>query len=224
VILRVTNAIQIDSLLDGLNAFLEVINSELHHNTVGLTFASTNTGAGRISIVHSQFLQNADAILVSTAGGGPATHVKIADSHIAYTGNTGIQLSTANGIRFDLIRSEITFSTTALNLIATGVGFVSANVRDSTISVGGGGIVTSGAGSDIRLSLIRSDLHDIVGTAIDHGLGTVLLDGSQVSNCTDDFVNHGSSSIVSLGNNLVYNNINATPSTTYITPTIIVAK
>ncbi len=195
---------------------------------MGLTFATTKTGAGRISIVHSQFLQNADAILDSTAVGGAVTHVKIAGSHITYigntgnTGNTGIQLSTANAIRFDLIRSEIAFSTTALSLIAPDAGFASANVRDSTISVGG--VVTSGAGSDIRLSLIRSDLHDIVGTAIDHGLGTVLLDGSQVSNCTDDFVKHGCGNIVSLGNNLVCNNINATPLTTYITPTVIVAK
>ncbi len=31
VILRATNAIRIDSLLDGLGTFLEVINSELNH-------------------------------------------------------------------------------------------------------------------------------------------------------------------------------------------------
>jgi hypothetical protein len=51
----------------------------------------------------------------------------------------------------------------------------------------------------------------------------VRLDGSHVVNNANDFVNNGSGSVVSLGNNMVTDNDNAS-GFTYITPSIIAAK
>ncbi len=222
VIARTTNAIQIDNLL--ANSFLEVINSELVRNVVGLTFANTDTGAMRISILNSQILQNGDAIIVSTTGGGSATHVKIVDSHIAYTTNTGVGLSTSTGaIRFDMIRSEILLPNIALNLVATGGADITAHVQDSTIANAGTGLMTSGSASTISAVLARSNLHNST-AAIAHGLGTVMLDGNQVTGSEKDFVNNGSGNISSAGNNFVSGNTNAADGTIYITPSIIAPK
>jgi len=51
----------------------------------------------------------------------------------------------------------------------------------------------------------------------------VRLDGNHIVKCSNDFVNNGSATIVSLGNNMVTDNDNLS-GFTYITPSIIPAK
>ncbi len=230
VISRQSAAIQFDNLLANQVSRLDVINSEITRNSVALQFTNTAAGArGQISIVGSQIVQNTDAIIASsTATGTLDTRFRIVDSHIADLGNGGIQLSNSAAdvnarMSLDLIRSElINVSTTAIDLAATNGGRVRADVRDSTIANVTTGVKTSGS-SSIVVTLVRSGLHRCT-TAIDHGFGTVRLDGSNVHACDNDFVNNGSGSIVSLGNNFVNDNTNGTGGMTYITPAIIAPK
>src|SRR6266536_3609390 len=85
--------IQFDSLLPGNVSHLMLFNTELTRNTTGLLFANTSAGAqGQIAVHGSQFVSNTDAIKVSNNAIGGNTTVSLVDSHVAYTGNAGIQL------------------------------------------------------------------------------------------------------------------------------------
>jgi hypothetical protein len=94
--------------------------------------------------------------------------------------------------------------------------------HDSEITHAATGVMTAGSTGGIAVSIVRSTIFNTT-TAIDHGFGEVRLDGSHVVNNANDFVNNGSGNIVSLGNNMVTDNANAS-GFTYITPTIIAPK
>ena len=150
-----------------------------------------------------------------------------ADSYIGYTGAGGTELTNSAGdintrMGIELVRSEISNMTgNAVDLNATNG---SRPIRHAGFDVSGAatGIKTSGTASPMNVSVIRSTITHTT-TAVDHGQGTVQLDGSHVNYNNNDFVNNGSGSIVSISNNMVFNNINA-PGPVFITPTNIGGK
>ena len=124
----------------------------------------------------------------------------------------------------EMVRSRVgPISGTSMGLDATNGGQMQLDVRDSTLSGAGTALLkTSGTASPLNVSLIRSNLN-LAGTAIDHGQGSIELDSTHVNSNLRDFVNNGSRTIVSNGENMVYHNVNA-PGPVYITPAIIGKK
>src|SRR5262249_15267974 len=119
---------------------------------------------------------------------------------------------------------------TGISMAAAGASGINLNVRDSTLSHALTLLKTSGApgASFIRATLIRSHLHNS-DTAVDHGLGRIRLEQTNVSNNSNSLVNHGSGDIVSAGiglngTNFIVDNADSTGGTTYITPTVIPMK
>jgi hypothetical protein len=226
---RESNGIQFDNLLANNVSHLEIISSELTRNTAGIQFANTAASAvGQISIVGSQLVNNTDALLLSNTAVGGNTTLRIVDSHIAYTGNSGIQLTNSapdvnTQIYAEVVRSEIANTTNlGVTLAAINGSRIKFYARDTSIANSTTLLKTSGASSYIGVTLIRSSLHDS-GTAIDHGLGTIELDGTHINDNSNDLVNNGSGSIISIGNNFIYNNTDGS-GFTYITPAIIAPK
>jgi len=228
IISRQDVGIRMDSLLGGQVSHLTLIGSELARNTTGMQVINTTNASPQVTITGSQIFQSTDLMQVSNTAIGGNTWIKISDSYIAYTGNSGLSfansaadINTRMGI--ELIRSEIANMTgNAIDLNATNGCQIQFDMRDSTISGAASGIKTSGTASPLNASVIRSTITHTT-TAIDHGQGTVQLDGSHVNYNNNDFVNNGSPSIVSIGNNMVFNNINA-PGPIFITPTNIGGK
>lgn len=223
--------VQFDNLSIGGTSHLEIIHSELTRNTTGLRVTNTTNGSPQVSIVGSQIVSATDLMQVSNSAIGGNTWIKITDSYLAYTltstlsfVNSAADVNTRMGI--ELIRSEIAnVNGNAIDLNATNGCQIQLDMRDSTISGVGGsgsGIKTSGSASPLNVSVIRSTITH-TNTAIDHGQGTVQLDGSHVNYNNNDFVNNGSGTIVSNGYNMVYNNTNA-PGPTFITPLVIPLK
>ena len=231
VVSRQDVGIAFDSLLAGNASHVSIINSELTRNTTGMRVNNTTNGSPQVSIVGSQLLESTDMMQVTNSAVGGNTWIKITDSYVAYTGtssltfaNSAADVNTRMGI--ELIRSGIAnINGNAVDLNATNGCQVQFDMRDSTISGAGGsgiGIKTSGSGSPLNVSVVRSTITHTT-TAIDHGQGTVQLDGSHVNYNNNDFVNNGSGAIVSNGYNMVYNNTNA-PGPTFITPLVIPLK
>ena len=220
--------IQFDSLLPGIGSHVSIIDSELTRVTAAIAVNNTTSGSPRLSIVRSQIIQSTDMMQVTNSAVGGKTWIKITDSYLAYTGNSGLtfvnsasDINTRMGI--ELIRSEVAdVSGNAIDLNSINGCQIQFDMRDSTISGAARGIKTSGASSPLNVSVIRSTITHTT-TAIDHGQGTVQLDGSHVNYNNNDFVNNGSGSIVSNGYNMVFNNINA-PGPTFITPSVIPLK
>src|SRR5262249_17366965 len=112
-------------------------------------------------------------------------------------------------------------------MAAGGTGGINFNMRDSTVSNALTLFKTSGT-SFIRATLIRSHLHNSI-TAVDHGLGRIRLEQTNVSNNQNSLVNNGSGNIVSAGigsagTNWIVDNADSTGGTVYITPTVIPMK
>ncbi len=221
--------IQFDNLLAGSVSHLEVINSELSRDTTGLLFASTTANAaGQISFLGSQIVGTTDVMLVSNTAAGSNPVVKLTDTYVAYASNSGIQVSNSaadanSRILLELVRSQVSNTTnTAIDLSATNGCQVLLDMRDSALSGTTTLLKTSGSGSLINASIVRSQLHQAT-TAIDHGQGNVQLDSTHVNYNLNDFVNNGSGNIVSNGQNMLWNNINGS-GFTYITPAVIPLK
>jgi hypothetical protein len=86
--------IQFDSLLNGNVSHVEVINSELTRNTTALNFVDATASAqGQIAINGSQIFGSTDAIKIANSAVGGNTTVSLMNSHIAYTGGSGIQMA-----------------------------------------------------------------------------------------------------------------------------------
>ena len=223
VISREDFGIEFVDPVSGGSSHLTVINSEITRATAGISYSNAIANAvGQISIEGSQ-LVNTGGISVSTSAAGGGVSLNIARSRIEFSGGDGIHVanSAPAGTVMFLTMSDSQIANipgSALDLSATSGGQVIANVRDSTLAQAGTLLKTSGA-SPLTVGLIRSNLHGGQ-TAIDHGHGVVLLDGSHVSLNAKSFVNNGSGSIMSLKNNFVFGNIDA-PGPVYITPSFI---
>jgi hypothetical protein len=220
--------IQFDSLLSSNVSHVEVINSELTRNTTALNFVNAAAGAqGQIAINGSQIFGSTDAIKIANSAVGGNTTVSLMNSHIAYTGGSGIQMANSAAdpntrVHMEFVRSQINnITATAVDLNATNGSKVYFDARDSTASHAGTLIKTSGT-SRVAVSLIRSDFRHTP-TILDHGNGEVRIDGSHFVQCTQDFVNNGSGNMVSLDNNFVFD-CDDLPGPTYITPTKIPTK
>jgi hypothetical protein len=216
--------VQMDGFL-AAPASLKIINSELTQNWTALRLTNTTTGAHAIlSLEGSQIVGANDAMLASNSASGATNWVQIADSSFSYATN-GLTLSnSATGSTWvELARSHLgPINGTSIGLDATNGGQMQLNVRDSTLSGGNTLLKTSGTASPLHVSLIRSNL-SLAGTAIDHGQGSIELDSTHVNSNLKDFVNNGSPTIVSNGQNMVNLNVNA-PGPVYITPSVIGLK
>jgi hypothetical protein len=227
LISRQDAAIQFDSLLGGKVSHVEVSNSELTRNTTALNFINAAANAqGQIAINGSQIFGSTDAIKIANSAVGGNTTVSLMDSHIAYTGGSGIQMANSAAdsntrVHMEFVRSQINNITgTAVDLNAANGSKVYFDARDSTASHAGTLIKTSGT-SRVAVSLIRSDFRHTP-TILDHGNGEVRIDGSHFVQCTQSFVNNGSGTMFSLNNNYVA--CDDLPGPTYITPAIVPTK
>jgi hypothetical protein len=207
---------------------LEINHSQITRSTTGVIYSnSVASGVGQISIIGSEVTNIGEGINVANSAAGGNVTLVVASSHLAYSAGNGVTLANSapdanTRIFMELIHSQVTnFSAVAIDLRAGNGSKTYLVSRDSQIMHAGTGVKTSGA-SPVSVSLIRSGIHNLT-TAIDHGSGIVRLDGNHVVKCANDFVNSGSGNIVSLGNNMVVENDNAS-GFTYITPTIIPAK
>ena len=218
--------IQIDSLLAGVS-HLHLINSELTRDTTALQFANTTANAdAEISILGSQVLQTTNGILLTNSAVGGTLTVAIADSHIGYSSNAGITLANSatdsqSRMAIDLVRSQITnITTTAVSLSATNGSKGYFYARDADINIAATAVKTSGSGAGYNsVSLIRSKIQGCP-IGIDHGFGTVRLDGNHITLVTNGFVNSGSNNIVSNGLNMVHDVPNS-GGLNYVTPNVI---
>ena len=158
-------------------------------------------------------------MLVSHSAVSGTTDVRITDSYLAFATN-GLHFANSaagatSNLLAELVRTEMSRIGTQIDVSATNGANLSLDIRDSSLSLAATLLRTSGT-SPLNVSVIRSHLHHAV-TAIDHGHGTIQLDGAHVSNNGNDFVNNGSSTIVSNGLNMVTANANAS-GFTYIVP------
>ncbi len=195
-----------------------------------------SASAGGIPTVYidgSQFLGCDDGIVFSHTATPTAfgAQLKIADSKFEHLNNGAITLSTGAdaGVNVDLVRSQLTFTgKTGISLAAGGTSGISLNIRDSTLSNALTLLKTSGT-SGINATLIRSHLHNSL-IAVDHGLGRIRMEQTNVSANQKSLVNHGSPNIFSAGigpngTNWIFDNIDAADGTAYITtPTVIPMK
>ena len=228
VVSRQDQGVHFENPVGGSVSHLEINRSEITRNNFAVIYAnSVGSAVGQISISGSSILSNGDGINVSNSAVGGNTYVVITDSHIAYTPANGATLSNSAAdantrVFLELIRSQITNITgTAVSLSASNGSKTYLVARDAELAHTGTALKTIGP-SPVSASLIRSNINNAT-TAVDHGSGTVRLDGNHIVKCSNDFVNNGSATIVSLGNNMVTDNDNLS-GFTYITPSIIPAK
>ena len=203
-------------------------NSQLVRSTTGVLYSGTTDGANaQITFVGSQVVESTDGFSVSTSGIAQ-TYVKLTDTFVGHMGNNGFTFANSGAtnvskLGLELINSTVAMITnTAIDVSATNGSSMWLNLRDSTSSGAVTHIKTSGAASGLQVAITRSNIHHGT-TAIDHGFGSVQLDGSHFNTLGNDFINHGSGLIVSNGFNMVYNVTNA-PGPVFITPLVIPLK
>jgi len=206
--------------------------SEITRSNAGIVYSNNFTnGVGTIHLKNSLFVANTDQLTVSNSAVGGNVVITVADSHFSNSGNGVITLSNSAAdaagntrVFLEMVRSQIkNFTNFGVSLSATNGGKTYLYARDSEFAHGTAGIKTAGSGTGgVSISLVRSQIMHTT-TAIDHGFGSVRLDGSHVVSNANDFVNNGSGSMTSLGNNMVFGNDN-TSGFTYITPSIIAPK
>jgi len=185
---------------------------------------------GQIIVKNSQIVDNGDGITLANTATGSNVYVKISDSELGQTSANGITASnsaadTNSRIWVELERSQVRNVSNvdvALSAINGAKSYLMA--QDSRISHATTGIGTSGGGAGgVTVDLLRSSIFSTT-TAVNHGFGTVRLNGSHITNNANSLVNAGSGTVVSLGNNMIYDNTDATGGVVYITPTIVPAK
>ncbi len=231
MISRQTVGVQFDGLLANNVSHLEIINGELTRNNTGVAFSNTTANArGQITLTGSQIFGSTDAITVANSGIGGSPQLLLVDTTIAYTSNSGVVLANSAAdnntyIHAEMNRSQINnITATALDISATNGSKLDVILRDSQLAQAATGLKTSGSGAGgyAAASLVQSTVTGTT-TAIDHGFGTVRLQSSHIVFNNKDFVNSGSGTIVSNGQNMVHDNADpAGP--TYITPTVIPLK
>ena len=219
--------IQFNNIATNGNPVLVLSQTQVLGGNTCLNVASASAvGVPNVYIDGSQFLGCGDGIVFSHTATGTlnGAQLKITDSKFEHLNNGGITLSSGAdaGINMDLIRSQVSFSgNTAISMDASSTSGVNLNVRDSTLSNATTLLRTSGT-SSIRATLIRSHLHNST-TAVDHGRGRIRMEQTTVTANNYSLVNHGSSNVVSAGNNWIVDNNDPADGTVYIpTPLPIV--
>ncbi len=228
MISRQAVGVQFDSLLGGSVSHLAILNSELTRNTTALNVVNTTANARpQVVINGSQVVESTDAIIVSNNAPNSVASLELDETRIAFTGAGGITLAnsaadSASAIVLDMVRSQISNVTTvAIDISATNGSKSYLDMKDSMVSHATTALKTSGT-SRIGVSVNHSHITQST-TCIDHGNGTIRLDGSHLVQCNESIVNNGSPNVVSIGNDMIYDNTDA-PGPTYITPTIVPAK
>jgi hypothetical protein len=231
VISRQTTAVRFDSNLASANNTLDIVNSTFGNNTNGLSFAATADGAtSQIRIVGSQITNTTnDAIGIVNSAIGRNTFLAIGESVIANAGRglalTNNSTDTANArIVADLDNTRMTNAANTgvtIDLNAPNGAKTSALIRDSTFASAGTLLKTRGT-SQVSASLVRSLVNNC-NIVVDHGVGTVRIESNHLVACSDDFVNNGSSGIVSDGHNVVDGIANAS-GFVYIVPGSVTVK
>jgi hypothetical protein len=229
VISRQDQGIRFENPVSSSSSVLLLDRSEVTRTNTALLYTNGVANAGgQIAIKNSQVSDNADLLNVTNTAVGGSVAVKVTDSDFVNSGSNGVTVSNSAAdintrVFVEFVRSQLKNVTTGVSLTATNGGKAYFYAQDSEIAHAVTAIKTAGSGAGTaRVSLIRSAIFHTT-TAVDHGFGEVRLDGSHVVNNANDFVNNGSGSVVSLGNNMVTDNDNAS-GFTYITPSIIAAK
>ncbi len=230
MISRHTTAVQFDSNLANANNSLDVINSELTQNTNGLYYSGTaGNGTSTFRVVGSQITNTTnDAINIANSAAGRNTFFTIGSSVIGAAARLVALANSATDtvnarvvLEMDNTRAVNISGSVSIDLNSPNGAKTSALMRDSTFAQGGTVIKTRGA-AQVSATLVRSQVNNCA-IVVDHGVGTVRLQDNHIVACSDDFVNNGSSNIVSNGGNMVYDVPNAS-GFTYITPTVITLK
>jgi hypothetical protein len=218
--------VQFDGLLANCTSHLQITDSHLTRNTTGVRVTSgTVNGYAQVAIMRSEITNGGDGIIAAHSATGTGLQLHVSDSTIGFHGNNGITASnTAADVNstfsINLVKSQVYNVTNAVDLSATNGSRTTFYARDSTLSNADRLVKTSGSGvGRVTASLIRSNLqHATYG--VDHGFGTVRLDGSHFTHLANTFVNNGSGDIKSLGNNWL-SDFSNTSGFTYITPAVI---
>ncbi len=217
----------VDSLVADCDAVLHVFGSQITRVTNGIVVTANTPNAGlRGSIVSSQMGGGQNAIAVTNSANGTGITFDISDSYITFCGNncvtaTNNATDAVDGVQFNITRSSITHAfNDLLNFNAPGGGRLRAWIRDSTLSHSTRVLKTAGATGFLQVSFVRSNMHAST-YIVDHGFGSVRLDGCHMTNVANTFVNSGSGDVTSLSNNWLTNFTNTTPGFVYITPAII---
>ena len=179
---------------------LSIRNSVLTSLGYGLRFENTLPGA------------NPMATLFNTSIHGVNNGVVVSNSA---TSQVTVEM---NGV-------EIANTDTGIDMSATNNSTLNVYLADSRVSRYGIGLKTGGTpGSGLRAYLLRSQLEH-GGTAVEHHLGGVVLNATQIAFHGNSLVNAGSGNVWSLNNNLIFDNADSTAGVTYITtPAIIAVK
>jgi hypothetical protein len=224
---RQDTAIGVDSLIGSCTTHLDVVNSQLLRNTTAISIANATPNVTvKAAVIGSQIQQSSDAIAVSNTGSAGDFKVMISGTDIASSNNA---ITVANNVadatsqvRVDVVQSQIhEADTAAIDVNASSGSKSYVDIRESTLAHSTRAIKTTGtAGSVLRVSVVRSNVHHAT-YGIDHHYGVVRLDGSHFVSLTNSFVNSGSGSISSLGNNFLSDNTDSTGGLVYITPSIV---
>jgi len=218
-------AIQFDGGLAGGSSRLVVANSQLSRMTTGVQYSNaTDNANAQITLVGSQIVDATDGLTVSNSGVA-TTYVKLMDTYVGQLQNNGMTFANSGATNvskmgLELVNSMVALvGATAIGVSATNGSHMWLDLRDSTTSGAVTHIKTSGSASDLQVTLTRSNFHHGT-TGIDHGFGSVQLDGTHWNTLGADFINNGSGDIVSNGQNMIHNVTDA-PGPVYIVPTKI---
>jgi len=231
IISRQDVGIHMENPVTSSTSHLALDHTIVTRSNVGITYANSVASAnGQMIVKDSQVANNGDGITLANTAAGSNVYVKVSDSEIGQTSANGITAAnsaadTNSRIWVELERSQVrnvTDTDVALNAINGAKAYLMA--QDSRLVHATTGIGTSGSGAGgISVDLVRSSIFSTT-TAVNHGFGVVRLDGSHITNNASSLVNAGSGNVVSIGNNMIFDNTDATGGLVYITPTIVPAK
>jgi len=220
---RTGAGILVDSLVPECFTIVQLTQTQIASATHGVSIDATTANARLdVSLDSSQILTADRALHLSNSGANAYIGVSLDNSRLSYC-TTCIEVTNdAAGSNVDLnfSRSQIVFLDSNAIDLTSNAGFVGLRMRESSAAAGGTILKTRGTAGGIGVSLVRNVLGGGV-TLIDHGAGSVILDGNHMTGVVNTFVNNGSGDITSLGNNVLRNFGNNTPGLVYITPTPI---
>jgi len=199
-------------------------NNGLMSTTDGIVVNTSGTGSSfLLSVKDSQILHGTTPISVANSGVGHGTFVRVTDSVVGRSTNGILLSNTAADVNtranLDLIRTSLLSVTNALvDASATNGGKTYVNVESSTLSNAATAVNTSGT-STLSVSIARSQIHNVT-TVLNHGNGTARFDADHIVKCANDFVNAGSGTVYTFGNNAIHD-IDNLSGLTYITPTLV---
>lgn len=191
----------------------------------------SNSGASSptyLSLIESAVTNATNLIAAANSGVGANTHVKIEGGEVAWSTNGIVMSHTAadpnTRMYLDLARVLVSNITNRqIDASANNGSKTYVNV-DSVMFGNTNTVLRTSGDSQVTASLVRSQVHNCT-TVVDHGSasGAVRLDGNHFVACTNDFVNSGSSNMVTFKNNFIHN-IDNTGGLTYITPSDVLPR